>query len=52
MGSWFNPRGWTVYRRQLLETGPQGNSGVSGTSIPPNKLVPIRQAFRHFAMPG
>jgi hypothetical protein len=40
------------YRRQLLETGPQGDSGVFGTSIPPDKLIAIRQAFRHFGMPG
>jgi hypothetical protein len=39
------------YRQQLLETGPE--SAVSAeTSIPPDKLVAIRQAFRHFGMLG
>jgi hypothetical protein len=39
------------YRQQLLETGTQSTVSAQ-TSIPADKLVAIRQAFRHFGMPG
>jgi hypothetical protein len=37
------------YRQQLLEAGTQPNVSAE-ISIPPDKLVAIRQAFRHFGM--
>jgi hypothetical protein len=37
------------YRRQCLEPGTKSNVSAE---IPPDKLVAIRQAFRHFGIPG
>jgi hypothetical protein len=42
---------WLDSYRQLLEPGMKSNVSAE-MSIPPDKLVAIRQAFRHFGIPG